>query len=360
MASDHPSVDLVMPSPERGVPLLLTADIGGTNARFALWLGDELLVSHSYPTKDYQSLDVPLSQFLSEHQAHLELPVEAACFGVAGPVFEGSAHLTNVGWSLNERSIAALLRCPVSLVNDFFAQAAVVTSLSREQVVHLCGPESIEEGAERRPIAVLGAGTGLGEAFLIPECWARVQDEPRYRAFATEGGHTRFAPRNEVEVGLMRWLQGRYGEHVSVERILSGPGLVDLFNYLRGGQPLSARYQEPVTPEQVTAAAEQRDELALRALQRWVELYADEAANLALKLNAEAIYLSGGLSPKLLPALRASFPGTFVQKGRYRPWLSSLSVWVVTAEEPGLLGARQIAADLAQSARQERASSSAQ
>ena len=153
----------------------------------------------------------------------------------------------------------------------------------------------------------------------------------------------------------MRWLQGRYGEHVSVERVLSGPGLVDLFNYLRGGQAISSLYQEPVTPEQVTAAAERQDELALRTLHRWVELYADEAANLALKLNAEAIYLSGGLSPKLLPSLRASFPGAFVQKGRYRSWLSSLSVWVVTAEEPGLLGARHIAASLAHSARQQRA-----
>ena len=342
------------PSHTEDQPLLLTADVGGTNARFALWLGEHLLVSERYSTRDYQDLLAPLAEFLKRSEAQLDQPIEAACVGVAGPVFEGQAHLTNVGWTLTERSIAELLMCPVSLVNDFFAQASVVTFLKREQVVHLCGPEEIDEGAERRPIAVLGAGTGLGEAFLIPECWARVEDEPRYRAFSTEGGHTRFAPRNEVEVGLMRWLQGRYGEHVSVERILSGPGLVDLFNYLRGGQALSGLYSEPITPEQVTAAAERQDELALRTLHRWVELYADEAANLALKLNAEAIYLSGGLSPKLLPALRASFPGTFVEKGRYRPWLSSLSVWVVTVEEPGLLGARQIAMDLAQSARQQR------
>lgn len=335
-------------------PLLMTADIGGTNARFALWFGEERIVSQNYPTKAYKHLHEPLNLFLEEHRQHYEgYTVEAACFGVAGPVFEGSVHLTNVGWSLSEKNIAEILHCPVKLVNDFFAQASVVTSLKREQVVHLCGPESIEEDVERRPIAVLGAGTGLGQAFLIPECWAHIQDEPRYRSFATEGGHTRFAPRNEVEVGFMRWLQGRYGEHVSVERILSGPGLVDLFNYLRGGQPLSELYCEPITPEQVTAAAEHQDELALRVLHRWVELYADEAANLALKLNAEAIYLSGGLSPKLLSALRASFPGAFVQKGRYRPWLSSLSVWVVIAEEPGLLGARQIASDLAYRSRQQ-------
>ena len=336
-------------------PLLLTADIGGTNARFALWRGELELLSQSYKTREHQGLEEALRLFIEDAEGLMEGErVEAACFGVAGPVIGGEAHLTNLGWTIDERSLAAELECPVSLVNDFFAQASVVPHLKRDQVVHLCGPESLAEGAERRPIAVLGAGTGLGEAFLIPECWASVDDEPRYRGFATEGGHARFAPRNEVEVGLMRWLQGRYGEHVSVERILSGPGLVDLFNYLRGGQTLSALYEEPITPEQVTAAAARQDELAQRALHRWVELYADEAANMALKLNAEAIYLSGGLSPKLLPALRASFPSVFVQKGRYQSWLATLSVWVVTADEPGLLGARQIAASLAQSGRQRR------
>ncbi len=338
-------------------PALLIGDVGGTNARLAL-VWDEVLALVTYPTASVGSIEEAARRFLGspEVEALGPLRVEASCFGVAGPTRAGRAHLTNVGWGVDERSLEQLLGAPTRVVNDLHAQAAAAPHLPRSSLAHICGPDALPAElssslpfAARRPLAVLGAGTGLGEALLIPLRALDPDGVVEYRPFATEGGHARFAPRNEPEVGLLRWLQGRHGEHVSVERVVSGPGLLDLFTYLGGGAlldrgALPPYLEAPVTPEQVTRAAlEHGDELCARVLKRWVELYADEAANLALKCDAEAVFLTGGLSVALLPALRAHFQGAFLSKGRYRDLLSQVSVWAVTAPELGLLGAELLA-----------------
>jgi glucokinase len=341
---------------------LLIGDIGGTNARLALVCEGELIAQRSYSTRALSGLEEGALRLLSEAReggGAGAFEVRAACFGVAGPTRGGRAHLTNVGWGVDQEPLARALSAPTRVVNDLYAQAAAIPHLSRAHLTHLCGPEQTLGDlalscpfSDRRPLAVLGAGTGLGEALLIPLRALDPSGEVQYRPFATEGGHARFAPRNETEVGFMRWLQGRHGEHVSVERAVSGPGLLDLFTYLGGGALHDARALPPhltlpLTPEQITRGAlEAGDELCARAIQRWVELYADEAANLALKCDAEAVFLTGGLSAALTPALHAHFQGAFLNKGRYRELLSRVSVWLVTAPDLGLVGAERLALEL--------------
>jgi glucokinase len=326
---------------EASSPLILIGDIGGTNARLALVQGATILHHATYLTSECADFNSLIQRFVSSVEPD-DLKPQSACFGVAGPVLMGEVKLTNIGWTLRQHEIEATLGCPVRLVNDFYAQAVVVPYLIRPSVVHLCGPDLLSPTP--RPIGVLGAGTGLGEALLFP---ISAGDECVYHAIPTEGGHGRFAPRNEAEIGLSRWLQGRYGEHVSVERVVSGQGLIDLFYYFLGGRPLPEQFTEPVTPSMISEAAlSQVDEVSVRALDHFVGVYADEAANLALKSNAGSIYLSGGISPKILPALHDAFQSAFLNKGRYRNWLSQVSVWVVTAPEPGLMGAQIIAEEI--------------
>ncbi|MBM4290832.1 MAG: hypothetical protein FJ138_04830 [Deltaproteobacteria bacterium] len=347
--------------PALSSPALLIGDIGGTNARLALSWEGATLTQATYATRELGALEEGARRLLASPAARAlgAVDLRGACFAVAGPTRAGRAHLTNVGWGVDEESLAVALGAPTRVVNDLYAQAAAVPHLPRAALAHLCGPDEPPAAlralpfAERRPLAVLGAGTGLGEALLVPVLALDPHGEVQYRPFATEGGHARFAPRNEPEVGLLRWLQGRHGEHVSVERVVSGPGLLDLFTYLGGGalldgRPLPPPLRAPLTPEQITRGALEGHELCARAVQRWVELYADEAAHLALKCDAEAVFLTGGLSASLLPALRAHFQGAFLNKGRCRDLLSRVSVWVVTAPDLGLLGAALLAGQAGQ------------
>jgi glucokinase len=329
--------------------VVLIGDIGGTHCRLALVEHDQILAQETYSSQDYPHLKIPVLAFLKKckddhHKATQEvtkdLTPKVACFGVAGPVHQGRVHLTNLGWTLEETELSEQIGCPVRLVNDFYAQAVAIPYLDRYSLVHLCGPDS--QDTHQRPIAVLGAGTGLGEALLIPS------PNQGYIAVATEGGHTRFAPKNEIEIGLLRWLQGRYGDHISVERVVSGPGLVDLYRYLLGSRSPCALLEEPITGAMISRLAlEHADETCERSLEIFISIYADEAANLALKCNAQAVYLSGGITPQILTSLRRYFHHIFVDKGRYRQWLADVSVWVVAAPEPGLMGAQIEAENLA-------------
>lgn len=335
-------------------PLALIGDLGATHTRVALVQGQELIAQKSYSTQNATSLESLLEKFLSED---VQKPVSmdeimVACFGVAGHVHQGEAHLTNVGWTVSESSIRNLINAPALVVNDFYAQAVAMPLLDRSSVTHICGPDELAPKAGRS-IAVLGAGSGLGEAILIPKYHDVIEShytesdyelEHSWIAVATEGGHARFAPRNETEVGLNRWLQGRYGEHISVERVVSGMGLVDLFSYFLGGRPLPTGFTLPITGAQVSHGAfELNDSVALDAISHFVGVYADEAANLALKSNAGVVFLSGGVTPHLLPAIHEQFPSDFVKKGRYQRLLGGVSVWAVTIPHPGLLGAQVLA-----------------
>ena len=335
-------------------PLALIGDLGATNVRIALVRGDQLLAESRYKTANFSGFKPLLESFLNDLEpTHLKDEIVVACLGVAGPVVRGEAHLTNVGWSASEAQLREVLNAPGLLVNDFYAQAVAMPLLQRDSLVHICGPNRLTP-SPGQTISVLGAGSGLGQAILVPSAYAPHPYDPEdqgetdvateWIAIATEGGHSRFAPRNEAEVGLNRWLQGRYGEHVSVERVVSGPGVVDIFQYLLGGRTLPDGFSKPLTGVQVSEAAFNRGEpTALEALSHFVGVYADEAANLTLKSNAGVVFLSGGITPQILPTIHEYFQGSFINKGRYKRLLSQVSVWAVTAPNPGLFGAQVLA-----------------
>lgn len=261
-------------------------------------------------------------------------PVAAACLAVAGPVFGQQVRLTNLGWSLDGADLAAALGVPVRLINDFHAQALAMTALRRDDRV-LLTPTAQPRGAPGACMAVIGPGTGLGEAILAPD------DRGRWVVVAGEGGHTRFAPRDAVARRVYDALAAHHGDHVSVERVVSGPGLVAIYHALRGDAP-----PLPALVEDDAAAVISREALAggdatcVAALALFVDALADEAANLALQCNAGAVFLTGGIPPRILPALQARFRPAFEEKGRYSRWLRTVPVWVVRHPDPGLLGAR--------------------
>lgn len=341
-------------------PLALIGDLGATHTRLALVRGDERICHKSYSTQHASSLEAVIKEFLNNEVDDLEQlgGLKGACLGVAGHVSRGEAHLTNVGWTVKEASIQNLLGAPTLLVNDFYAQAVAMPLLNKDALVHICGPKSLSPEAGRS-FGVLGAGSGLGEAILVsPQSdaiTARHQAKTgpvanEWLVVPTEGGHCRFAPRNEEEVKLNRWLQERYGEHISVERVVSGAGLVDLFYYFLGDLDLPIGFTEPVKGAQITQAAFERQcEVSLKAISHFVGIYADEAANLTLKSNAGVVFLSGGVTPHLLPMIHQEFPSHFVKKGRYQSLLANVSVWAVTKTDPGLFGAQALAERLIQS-----------
>jgi glucokinase len=304
---------------------VLVGDIGGTNCRLALYDRDHLVAAFKEPSADHPTL----WPFVAAFVAQVGAP-DVACFGVAGPVIDGRSTLTNLGWTLDAADLQARLGAPVRLINDFHAQALAMPRL---------GPGDFETldalpPALDRPIAVLGAGTGLGEAFVVPH-------KGQWIAVPGEGAHARFAPRDEREIGLLRHLATVFGGHVSVERVVSGPGLINIYSHLNAGHP-----PHPDMADEDSAAVITREALrdgcpvCVETMQIFVAAYADEAASLALKCKAGQVFLTGGISPRVLPLLRRDFRRHFEDKGRYRSFLEDVPVRVVTHPDPGLLGAR--------------------
>lgn len=312
---------------------LLVGDIGGTNARLALVRGGEVIREGRSRCARWTSLAPMVSDFL----AGATTSPDAACVAVAGPVRGGRVVMTNLGWSLETDEVARAAGCPLRLVNDFHAQAVAMPLLGPDDSVPLC-PGTRDEAA---PIAVLGAGTGLGEAIVARD------GRGDWLAVPGEGAHGRFAPRDERDVALLRTLWRRWPDHVSVERVVSGPGLVNVYDHFRGDAP---RHAEMDTED--PAAVVVRLGLAgtcaasVAALEVFAGAYGEEAATLALKCNAGIVYLTGGVTPRVRPALEAHFRPAFVGKGRYGAWLETVPVRIVTHPDPGLMGAAVLAGAL--------------
>jgi len=316
---------------------ILSGDIGGTKTRLAIRIatGGELVPG---PAETYASREYPsLTQIARHFLAMLEGPVDAACFGVAGPVREGRCRTTNLPWIVDARELARDLEIPrVELLNDLEAMAWAIPILP---------PSSFEALAAGEPdpaanAALIAAGTGLGEAGLA---W----NGQRLAPFATEGGHTSFAPTSELEIALLHYLAKRY-EHVSWERVVSGPGLITLHEFLTTHRrapvpPWLAEEMRTGDPAAAIsrAALAERDELAGEALDLFVHLYGAEAGNLALKMMARrGVFLGGGIAAKILPRLRGSvFLAAFAGKGRMRPLLEAMPVQVLLDEGAPLTGA---------------------
>jgi len=321
--------------------VILAGDVGGTNVRLALFSaeGGRLLRRDEarYPSRRFASLEEAVAQFLDGRRV-----ATAAAFGVAGPVRKGRCEATNLPWIVDAAALAARLGLPgVVLVNDLVANGLGLGELSDDDVAVVNRGEEDPEGCR----ALCSAGTGLGEAVIVRE-------GAGWRPLPSEGGHATFAPRSGWEIDLLRHLQ-RELSHVSVERLVSGRGLVALYRFERERSGVAepawlseeiARGDDPA-PAVSAAALSGRDPVAGRALEHWVSLYGAEAGNLALKVMATAgVFLGGGIAPKVLPKiLDGTFFGAFCDKGRLAPLLARIPVRVVLNDECALLGAARAA-----------------
>jgi glucokinase len=322
--------------------MILAGDIGGTNARLAYFQpqnGHLRLVSERvFPSREHSELGEIVSQFLDDSGTRPEV----ACFGIAGPVRNGRVETSNLPWIVEQSRLAKQIHLPATLlINDLEASAWGIGALAAADLVPLnrvSGPATGNQG-------VIAPGTGLGEAGLF---W----DGSRHHVFASEGGHTDFGPQGDLQIGLLRFLKARFG-HVSYERVLSGPGLVNVYEFLlasgcgKESPGFAAALQKGDPAAAISGAAmDGSNGLAEKALDVWVSVYGAEAANLALKVMATGgLFLAGGISPKILAKLTGPlFMESFVDKGRLRPLLESIPVQVVTNEKAGLLGAARCAA----------------
>jgi glucokinase len=322
--------------------MILGGDIGGTHTRLALFddAGRRLpdRPERKYPSRDHATLDVIVRKFLDETGAH----PSAACFGVAGPVKNGRCVATNLPWVVDAAELGQEFGTRSWVINDLEATAWGLGALRAEELTELL-PGAPDAAGN---VAVIAAGTGLGEAALY---W----DGCQHHAFGTEGGHAGFAPEDDLEIELLTWLRRRFPDHVSWERALSGPGLVALYEFLRD----TGRGDEPKWLKDAMtagdpaaaisgAALEKRCPLAALTLDRFAALYGSEAANLALTVMATGgVYLGGGIAPRIAPALAtATFRDRFLGKGRMRPLLQSMPVRIVLNDQAGLLGAGRCAA----------------
>jgi glucokinase len=319
---------------------ILAGDIGGTNTRLALYGPDgPARFERTMPNREFPHFDAALVRFLAEAGAQ---PPSAAALAVAGPVLDGRVRMTNIGWTLEETALSRVLGgCPVRLLNDLEAAGYGVLHLPADEL------RVLAEGTRpsRANVAIIGAGTGLGEALLT---WCG--NVPR--VIASEGGHADFAPRDATEFALLEWL-GRSHQHVSWEHVLSGPGLVWLYEFLRdtgrGEEPraLRARLDAAVEPALVITQSALAGEfpICVRTLEIFVRAYGAEAGNLALKgMTLAGVYVTGGIAPDVLVGPWAErFMRAFVDKGRYADLMRRIPVQVVLCEKAPLVGACAVA-----------------
>ncbi|HNO67546.1 MAG TPA: glucokinase [Pseudomonadota bacterium] len=337
---------------------LLAGDLGGTKTLLALFDdAGTLLHKQRFASQQHPDLESMVTAFLAATAKDLHPQVMA--LGVAGPVakhagFE-TCDVTNLPYRIDGRSIAARFGfASVRLVNDFYAVAAAVSVLARGGSfpgLSLCSLHPLAHAEPGSPIAVLGAGTGLGEALI-----AFHGDVPVI--LPTEGGHTDFAPHDDLEVQLWRYLQRRHPDHVSQERLVCGPGIATLYAFFRDERigtespQVAAELACCDDPARVISrhALAKTDPLCEQVMDRFVMLYGAEAGNLALKSLARGgVYLAGGIAAKNLPLFTTGlFVSHFARKGRFSGLLSSIPIHVVQGEEIGLFGALTIAKSIQQ------------
>lgn len=322
---------------------ILAGDIGATNARLAVVeAGNEgmrVVEESHFQSAQHEGLEPIIREFVSA----LSAPPDAACLGIPGPVVRGRARLPILGWDVREDALARAAGIPaLRILNDFQVLARSVPSLGPDDVAILhSGGEGPEDGG---PIAVIGAGTGLGHAYLT-------RDDGAYRVHPSEGGHTDFAPRTPLEWELRQHLAERFGR-VSCERVVSGPGLTNVYRFLAdtGWADESPKIRERMAHEDPAGVISEAgmagaDPLCVQALEMFVSAYGHRAGDVALTLRAEGgVYLAGGIAPRLLPFLeRGGFMTAFLDKGRLAPFLERIPVRVILNPQAGLLGAAAIA-----------------
>lgn len=341
--------------------MLIAGDIGGTKTILRLL---EITTDQPFPfnlipfyeqtyfSQSYTDLVPLIHQFLQEAQREIQpkITVEKACFGIAGPVINNTSNLTNLNWSLSGEHIAQVLSLEkVSLINDFAAIGYGILGLKPED---LCPLQTVDPNP-LAPIAIIGAGTGLGEGFLIPH-------NGSYQVFSTEGGHTDFAPRSPLEFDLLTYIRDKFKlTRVSVERVISGIGIVSIYQFLRHKNPtleseeMTQIYQQwdqeigetekniDLASEIAKAANQKQDYLSQQTLQLFVELYGAEAGNLALKLLPYGgLYIAGGIAAKNLELMQSGlFMNGFCAKGRMEKLMKQIPIFIIKNQKVGLIGA---------------------
>lgn len=313
-------------------PLALIADIGGTNARFALTDLSaplaQVLEPRSLDASRFASLQHAAEQYLADVGAQ---PRRAA-IAVASPVNGEEIRLTNRAWSFTRRELQRALRLDaLHVLNDFGAVAWSVPALGANESVTLHGDD---DAPLQGPVSVLGPGTGLGVAMLVGH-------DPHWQVVETEGGHVSFAPLGDEELNIARWFTARFGR-VSNERLLCGSGLSHIDAVLRGAvDHATGQHQDLREPADIVAAAlEGHDLAARRTLARFCAVLGSVAGDAALIHGARTVMLAGGIVPRFVPFLRSSaFRERFLAKGRFAPYLESVTIRVITHNGPGLLGA---------------------
>ncbi|HEY6085635.1 MAG TPA: glucokinase [Nitrospira sp.] len=351
--------------------MILAGDIGGTKTHLALYQWDrertDSIRSESFHSADYASLEEMLEEFLippkpatsideindpagfkAHHTVDQEpFRIDAACFGIAGPVIQNHSETTNLPWVVDGAAIGKRFDIPkVQLLNDLEATAHGLLLLRPDELYTL---NAGAPPAYRQALALIAAGTGLGESILF---W----DGTQYRPMPSEGGHADFAPNNDVEIELLRHVRSQY-LHVSYERVLSGPGIHAIYEYLR-----DTKKNEPTWLAEKIAAGDPaaeiaeaglkgQAEIAKQTLDLFASIYGAEAANLALKaLALNGVYIGGGIAPKLLAKLKdGTFMKAFTNKGRYKRLLSKIPVHVILNDRTGLIGAAATAVYMSRS-----------
>ena len=319
---------------------ILAGDTGGTKTNMALYRSDaqglSVLKEKKYASKDYHSLSDIILDFCGQ-----DLP-DRICAAIAGPVLHGTSTLTNLSWHLDSEAMSRDLKTPVCFINDLEATAYGLAGLEKEELATLSEGRGLKEGdiVGEGNMAIIAPGTGLGEAGLF---W----DNQRYHPFATEGGHSDFAPRGEDDIAIYRYLQQQFG-HVSWERLVSGMGIKSIYHFLievrKETVPewLSKRMQEEDPASVISEAALQHEDPACReAMDLFSRYLAIEAASLVLKLKATGgLFIGGGIPPKILPLLQqGDWVKNFVSNGRMQQLLEQVPVYVVLNDKMALLGA---------------------
>jgi len=343
---------------------LLAGDIGGTKTVLRLVDSDvpgsageipcqNTLCEQTYLSRAYTDLVPMVRRFLEDAANFPENArrVERACFGIAGPVVNATSELTNLSWSLSAQRLEKELAISrVILINDFTAIGYGIFGLSAADIITL---QSVAANPAA-PMAILGAGTGLGQGFIIPN------PDGTHRIFATEGGHADFAPRSSLEFQLLMYLQEKnHLERVSVERVVSGQGITSIYQFFRDKNPseespgmaqLCQTWLQEIGNEEKTidlaaavsqAALINSDFLCQQSMKLFIEAYGAEAGNLALKiLPYGGLYIAGGIAVKIMPLMQqGTFMNAFRNKGRMRSVLEKIPVHVIANPRVGLIGA---------------------
>ena len=311
--------------------MILVGDIGGTHTRLAIFEEGNMIEKEKvYLSQKYSCLEDIAKEFLSGKK------VEKACFGVAGPVLNQKAKITNLPWVIDAFKIEEALQTPsCHLINDLEANAYGIEVLKKEDLFVL------HEGKEQRGNqALISAGTGLGEAGLV---W----DGEKHRPFACEGGHISFAPINDEEIELLVYLKNKFG-HVSYERIVSGPGLCNIYEFLisSGKEKENEKVKALIEDEPDAKVISEwgntnKDPACKRALDWFVSIYGAAAGNIALQfLSLGGLYIGGGIAPQILENIKSGeFLSSYLDKGRFKGLLETIPIKVILNDQAALLGA---------------------